>query len=255
MNNNEQECIDMKALPFAALMCLALVTGCAVDKYQAAAPSFAGSSAAPAKVGQVVLLEPIFPDKPFSEIVCDNTIGVSWSPEESRHIGFTQRYANSLGKNAAQISMLAALPANQRIGMSASGTLQPINIDSRILVPFGRYITDNLRQAVGPEGEVCENAECVRQAMQKRPGRQLVAVQFTTFRVAEEGRNMLMLEVGGIARVRRGDGTETPVPVHNLVHRSIASEGMWHSDFLRAMNNIANESTSAVVEQIRAAGR
>lgn len=245
----------MKPLPFAALLCLTLVTGCAVDKYQAAMPNFASASAPHASLGQVVLLQPIFPDKPFSEIVCDNTIGVSWNPEESRQIGFTQRYANSLAKNAPQLSMLATLPANLRTGMSASGTLQPINIDSRIMVPFGRYITDNLRQAVGPEGEVCENAECVRQAMEKRPGRQLVSVQFTKFRVAEQERNMLLLEVEGSATVRRAHGEETTVPIHSLVQRSITSEGMWHSDFLRAMNKIANESTSAIAEQIRSAGR
>jgi hypothetical protein len=40
-----------------------------------------------------------------------------------------------------------------------------------------------------------------------------------------------------------------------VINRSITSEGLWHSDFLRAMNNIANESSSMVAEQIQAAGR
>jgi hypothetical protein len=39
-----------------------------------------------------------------------------------------------------------------------------------------------------------------------------------------------------------------------MVNRSITSEGMWHSDFLKAMNAIANESSSAVAAQISAAG-
>jgi hypothetical protein len=66
---------------------------------------------------------------------------------------------------------------------------------------------------------------------------------------------MLLLEIEGTATVKPGDGRERLVPIRNLVNRSIASEGMWHSDFLRAMDKIANESTSAVVEQIRDAGR
>lgn len=245
----------MMARPMTALICLALIAGCAVDKYQTATPTFTKAPAARESGGPVVLLQPIFPGKAFSETVCDNAIGVSWSPAESLHIGFTQHYASSLAKNAPQLSMLAALPANQRIGMSASGSVQPINIDSRILVPFGRYIAENLKQAIGPDGEVCEDAECVGQAMQRRPGRKLVSVQFTTFRVAEGQRNMLLLEIEGTATVKPGDGTERLVPIRNLVNRSIASEGMWHSDFLRAMDKIANESTSAVVEQIRDAGR
>lgn len=65
---------------------------------------------------------------------------------------------------------------------------------------------------------------------------------------------MLMLEVEGTATVRRADATTISVPIHNMVNRSITSEGMWHSDFLKAMNNIANESTSAVAAQIYAAG-
>jgi hypothetical protein len=234
---------------------MALVAGCAVDKYQAAAPSFAGPPVSRDAAEVVVLLQPIFPGKPFSEVVCDNAIGVSWSPEESRHIGFTQHYANSLAKNASQLSMRAALPANQRIGMSASGSLQPFNVDSRILVPFGRYIADNLKLAIGPNGQVCEDDECFRRAMQQRPAARFVSVQFTKFRVAEEQRNMLLLEVEGTATVSSTDAAKTTVPIHTVVNRSIASEGMWHSDFLRAMNKIANESTSTVVEQIRTAGR
>jgi hypothetical protein len=253
--NERQECLNMKALPLVASICLTLVAGCAVDKYQTVTPSFLGAPAAHDTAEAVVLLQPVFPGKPISEIVCDNVIGVSWSPEESRHIGFTQHYASSITKNSPQLIMLAALPANQRIGMSASGNLQPLNIDSRILVPFGRYIVDNLKQAAGPNGEVCEDMECVRQAMQRRPGRPFVSVHFAKFRVAEGQRNMLLLEIEGTATIRRANEVEMTVPIHKLVDRSIASEGMWHSDFLRTMNKIANESTSAVAEQIRAASR
>jgi hypothetical protein len=245
----------MNYLRILALACITLIAGCAVNKYQSAAPDFNGGSGANIADEVVVLLQPIFAGKPFSEIVCDNTVGVTWSPEESRSIGFTQRYANSLAKNASQFATLAALPANQRVGMSASGSLQPINVDSRILVPVGRYITENLKSAIGSKGQVCEDQECFRRAMQERPLARFVSVEFTKFRVAEDQRNMLMLEVDGTATVSGTNGGKPTVPIHNIINRSITSEGMWHSDFLRVMNKIANESSSMVVEQIRAAGR
>lgn len=237
-----------------ALVCMTLVTGCALDRYQAAAPGFTGAAGSREGAGLVVVLQSVFPGKPFSEIVCDNSLGVSWSPEESGRIGFTQRYASTLTKNASQLAMLAALPAEQRVGMAASGTLQPFNVDSRILVPFGRFISDNLKQALGAEGQVCETDECVRRAMQERPGARIVSVQFTKFRVAEEQRNMLMLDVEGTATVSRDGLVKAAVPIRHAVNRSITSEGLWHSDFLNAMNKIANENTSAIAEQIRAAG-
>lgn len=245
----------MKSLRILAVACVILLAGCAVDKYQAAAPSFQGTPGSHHADEVVVLLQPVFAGKPFSESVCDNTIGVTWSPEESRNIGFTQRYANSLAKNASQLSMLAALPANQRIGMSASGSLQPFNVDSRIHVPVGRYIAENLKLAIGANGQVCEDQECFRRAMQERPAARFVSVEFTKFRVAEEQRNMLMLEAEGTATVSGTNTAKTTVPIHNIVNRSITTEGLWHSGILRAMNKIANESSSIVAEQIRAAGR
>jgi hypothetical protein len=245
----------MKSLRVLTFACVTLVAGCAVDKYQAAAPNFKGTPGSNNADEVIVLLQPVFAGKPVSEIVCDNTVGVTWSPAESHNIGFTQRYANSLAKNAPQLTMLAALPVNQRIGMSASGSLQPLNVDSRILVPVGRYIAENLKFAIGTNGQVCEDQECFRRAMRERPGARFVSVEFTKFRVAEEQRNMLMLEVEGTASVSGTNIAKTSVPIRNVVNRSITSEGLWHSDFLRAMNNIANESSSMVAEQIRAAGR
>lgn len=244
----------MKYLPITVLTCVLLTTGCAVDKYQTAVPHFTGAISSHVDAEVIVLLEPVFQGKSFSEIVCDNTVGVLWSPDESQRIGFTQHYASTLIKNGPQFAMLAALPLNQRIGMSASGNIEQINIDSRILVPFGHFIKDNLVQAIGTNGQVCEDSECVRRAMQERPKARFVSVRFIKFRVAEQQRNMLMLEVEGTATVKRTDSTTINVPIYNMINRSITSEGMWHSDFLKAMNNIANESSSAVTAQIYAAG-
>lgn len=240
----------MKFFPIAALICTLCVTGCALEKYQSVNPHFTKAARTAEDADVIVLLESVFPGKPFSEIVSDNAVGVSWSPEESRHIGFTQHYASTLAKNAPQIAMLASLPTNQRIGMSASGDTKPLNIDSRILVPFGRFIHDNLVEAVGINGKVCEDSECLHKAMAERPKARLISVQFTKLQVAEQARNMLMLEVEGVATVTHAGVASGNIAIYSKVNRSITSEGMWHSDFLRAMNNIANESSSAIAAQI-----
>jgi hypothetical protein len=245
----------VREFSLAVIACVSLLTGCAVDKYQAPAPHFTAAPGASCGTELVVLLKPVFREKSFSETVTDNAVGVFWSPEESQHIGFTQHYASTVMKNGSQLAMLAALPVNQRIGMSASGDMQTLNIDSRILVPFGRFISNNLKQAIGANGQACEDDECVRQAMQARPKARLVSVEFTKLRVAEQQRNMLLIEVEGFATASRPDATTITAPIRNVVNRSITSEGMWHSDALKAMNKIANESSSAVVEQICAAGR
>lgn len=227
---------------------------CTVEKYQVATPSFDGTAGTNNADEVVVLLQPVFVGKPFSEIVCDNTLGFTLSPAESRTIGFAQRYDNSLAKNASQLTMLAALRANLRIGMSASGTLQTLNVDSRILVPVGRYITENLKLAIGAKGQVCEDQECFRLTMEKWPGARFISVEFKKFRVSEEQRNMLMIDADGAATVSGTCIVKTTVPIRSVVNRSITSEGLWHSDFLRAMNNIGNESSSLVAEKILAAG-
>jgi hypothetical protein len=79
----------MSFLRITVFACMTLLAGCAVDKYQEAAPSFSGTPVPRGDTEVVVLFQPIFAGKPFSETVCDNTVGVSWSPEESRHIGLT----------------------------------------------------------------------------------------------------------------------------------------------------------------------
>jgi hypothetical protein len=248
----------MKISSICVLAFILALTGCAVGKYTAAEPSYTGTSVPRGEATVVVFLEPVFPGKPFSETVCDNTVGVMWSPEESQQIGFTQRYANTLAKNGPQLAMLATLPANLRIGMSASGGLQPFNVDSRIMVPYGRFITSNLEHLmkdVGAKGTVCQDRSCVDRAMQGEPGSQLVTVRFTKLSVAEKQRNILALEVEAKAAVTRPDGTTRDIPINSVMNRSIASEGLWHSDFLKAMNKIANENSSDVAAQIYAAAR
>jgi hypothetical protein len=243
-----------KAMAVAAVA-MVLLAGCAVEKYKPVQPAFAGNPSGPGSAPLVVLLTPVFPDKPFAETVCDNTIGAFWSPGESHNIGFTQRYGRTLAHAGPQLAMLASLPATTRVGMTASGEAGEMNIDSRLMVPFGRLITDNLTQALGADGQVCADDQCVQQALRARPGAQLVTVTFTKFRVAEDQRNMLTLEVEGAAVARRGGAAPAMFAIHNKVQKSITSEGHFHSDFLVAMNKIANGSTSAVVEQILAAGR
>lgn len=245
----------MKNRLLTTMTCLVLLSGCALERYQPAAPHFSGNAAVQKETSMVVYLAPIFPDKPFSEMVCDNETGVMWSPAEAQHIGFTQQYGKTLAKNGPQMALLARLPPAQQAGMQASGQYGAMNIDSRILVPYGRFISDNLKEALGANGQICESEACVRQAMQLHPAARLVTVTFTKFRVAEAQRNMLLLEVEGSASAARGNDAPNVVRLHSEVNEDITSEGHFHSDFLIAMNKIANHGTSAIVEQIIAAGR
>lgn len=245
----------MKYFLITTLACAGLLSGCALDRYQPAAPHYSGTRAAQQAAPLVVYLVPVFPDKPFSEIVCDNETGVMWSPGEAQQIGFTQQYGKTLVKNGPQLASLGRLPPAQQAGMQASGQFGAMNIESRIMVPYGRFISDNLKEAIGATGQVCENEQCVQQAMQLRPAAHLVTVTFTTFRVAEAQRNMLLLRVEGSASATRGNAPPTVVALHHESNEDITSEGHFHSDFLVAMNKMANRSTSAIVEQIIVAGR
>src|SRR5258708_2928138 len=101
-----------------------------------------------------------------------------------------------------------------------------------------------------PGGAVCLDQQCAQSKMQFKENSRLVTVQFTKLRVAEDKANTLTLVVEGAATVVIG-GQPIRVPIsHSIVDRSITSEGLFHSDFLRAMNKMANEMASSVAQQI-----
>lgn len=230
------------------------VTGCgSLPRYQEAQTKYSLSPPERTNLAIVIFLEPVFPGKPFDEVVCDNTIGAMWSPEESRKIGFTQNYSDTASKHAPLLALLATLPASLAVGLAASGQAGDFNISSRIMVPYGRFITSNLTELLAmasPDATVCLDQQCVRSKMQSGENSRLVAVQFTKLRVAENEANTLTLIVEGAATVViSGQPIFAPIS-HSIVNRSITSEGFFHSDFLRAMNKTANEMASSVAVQI-----
>jgi hypothetical protein len=237
----------------------AMLSACGtVPIYVDAAPRYSLPVDAPRDDAAVIVhLESVFTAKRFDELVCDNVTGVIWSPEESTKIGFTQNPAEIMAKTAPLMVMEASLPHNLGIGRVASGqsslAYDRVKIDSRIMIPFGAYISRNLEQllsATSPSSKVCFDTECVRSAG-ATGGARLVTVQFTKFKVAEDNPNKLTLEVEGVVAIEGASRQSRVFPVkYEIIDRSISSEGYRHADFLRVMNKLANESASAIAKQI-----
>lgn len=243
------------ACPLLALSIAAAVAGCAAPVYQPVQPKLSSAVPARSDASPVILLQPVVAGKPFDEIVSDNVRGAMWNPDESGQIGFTQNYADTLAKQGPQIALMASAPANVGIGMAASGQ-SGFNVSSRIMVPYGRYITANLRELMAqsaPNATLCLDQQCVQSKPQAGHATPLVTVRFTQLSVAENKTNTLTLVVEGTATVDQ-DGRTRTIPIrHSIVERSITSEGMWHSAYLRVMNAAANEITSSVAQQVLAA--
>jgi hypothetical protein len=236
-----------------ATFALAL-TGCgSLPRYQEVQPKYSLSLPDRSNLATVIFLEPVFPGKPFDEVVADNAIGAIWSPEESKKIGFTQNYSDTTAKHAPQLALLAALPANLAVGLAASGQAGGFNISSRIMIPYGRLITSNLTEllsAASPDAVVCLDEKCVQSNMQSKERARFITVHFTKLRVAEGKTNTLTLVVEGDASITiNGQASQIPI-AQSIVDRSITSEGLFHSDFLRVMNKMANEIASSVAQQI-----
>lgn len=229
----------VKKLLTALVLC-ALSSGCVSTNYQNVQPDFLGSAMVLGDAPLVVVLEPMVPGKPFSQTISDNAAGVTWSAEESQHIGFTQDYATLLVKNPPQPGV--SLPHSPGL----------INVESRLMVPFGRLISENLKQALGQAGQVCEDPQCVRLAKEKWPDVRVVDVTFTALRVAEEDRNKLMLEVAGEAQATGGHAAPRSVALHHRINESVTRGGM--SNMVPTMNAIANANATAIVNQVLAAG-
>lgn len=231
-----------------------LSTGCgSLARYQDIQTKYTLTSPSEIQIATILYLEPIFPEKLFSEMICDNVIGTIWSQEESKKIGFTQNYSETTSKYASQIALLALLPTNLGTGLAASGQGGNFNISSRIMVPYGRFITSNLTELLAvssPDSIVCLDQHCVQVNRERNEKTRLVNIRFSKLRVAEDKKNTLTLVVEGTATTFV-NGLSVPSPFsHSIVERSITSEGFFHSDVLRAMNKMANEISSTIAQQI-----
>ena len=239
-----------------------LISGCTtLPRYKAAEPHYAIPGAlGSANLSVVIHLESVFVGKRFDEVVCDNVFGAIWNPEEATKIGFTQDYAEILPKILPLMAFEASLPYNIGIGRVASGesslAFDRMKINSRIMVPFGTYISRNLEQlafAGTRKSVVCFDKKCVQENKRAVSADRIVTVQFTKFKVAEDKPNRLTLVAQATVTVEDSSGNRRISEVqHEIVERSITSEGYFHGDFLRVMDKMANELASAIADQILA---
>jgi hypothetical protein len=227
-----------------------------LPRYKEAEPHYAGS-AKKLSAPIVILLEPVIVGKRFDEVVCDNVLGAFWHPEEAKQIGFTQNYAEILPKILPLVALEASLGKNIGGGRVASGQssldFDRIKINSRIMVPFGTYISRNVEQllsAASGDAKVCFDAACVEEQRRQFPAWQTATVRFTKFRVAEDNPNKLTLVAEGIVFIEeQGHRREIPIK-YEIIDRSISSEGYTHASFLRVMDRTANEMSSGIAEQV-----
>jgi len=245
---------------YLLLVSLMLLAGCVnLPRYTAAEPRLVGELPSTSSLTMAVLFEPVFEGKPVSETVVDNALGAYWSPAEAGQIGFTQKYGETLADRGPQLAMLAAMPASTRAGFAASGQSGGFNISSRIMVPAGLFITRNTASLLGSatrKSVVCEDSACIDKARDALTYDRLAIVRIQKLRVAEERANHLTLEVVARVEVSDAEGPRTARIVRaNISDRSIASEGLFHSDFLKAMNKMASELGSDFAAQVLAAAR
>ncbi|MBK9021556.1 MAG: hypothetical protein IPL72_16850 [Sulfuritalea sp.] len=249
---------EMRLILFIAITSL-FASGCmTLPRYKDAEPRYVG--AAPTKslnAPLVILLEPVIVGKRFDEVVCDNVVGAFWNPEEAKQIGFTQNYGEILPKILPLVALEASLGRNIGVGRVASGQssldFDRIKIDSRIMVPFGTYISRNVEQALSVtsgDAKVCFDAACLEEQRRRFPAYKLATVRFTKLRVAEDNPNKLTLIAEGLVLIDE-QGRRRDIPVkYEIIDRSISSEGYTHASFLRVMDKTANELSSAIAEQL-----
>lgn len=245
---------------FFLIFFLAIITtGCMTrSSYKEAEPRYQGSAQGTKLTSSVVIFfEPVIVGKRFDEVVCDNVFGAFWSPSESTQIGFTQNNAEIAAKVLPLLAFEASLGRNIGGGRVASGQssidLDKIKIDSRIMVPFGSYISRSVEQLMmktSGEPSICFDAACVDQQRRQSSSTKIATVRFTKFRVAEDNPNKLTLIAEGVVSIdNQGLPQNTPIK-YEIIDRSISSEGYTHASFLRVMDKAANELASGIADQL-----
>jgi hypothetical protein len=241
------------------ILCATLiVAGCTnLPRYTTAEPRLSIELPAGSCTSIAVFVEPVFPGKPVVDTVVDNVVGAIWSPGEATQIGFTQKYGETLAIQAPQVAMLAGLPSSVRAGFVASGQGGGFNISSRIMIPIGLYIeqnTEKLLQRVSSESIVCRESACMEQARSSGAYARFAVVRLQKMLVAESSANRLTLELEAQVDATDSRGRTSTRHVQASVRdRSITSEGLFHSDFLKVMNKTANEVSSEFALQVLAA--
>lgn len=229
-------------------MCVTFgLTACAAPKYADVVlpPPARPAGAATLSPRAIVFFEPAVPGRPLLETVWDNVDGPQWNPAESTKIGFTQHYS---------LPAAAFVPQPVRVGLFASG--QASFVSSRIMMPLGRLIATACEQQLKAhfaQVTVCFDASCVAQA-QATPAT-LLGVAITQAAVAETRTNRVSLAAKGTVSVQApgAAGSSTTALAVRIDERSITDNGLFHSDFIKTMNVIANEFANRVGGDIVAA--
>jgi len=254
----------MNNITILLVLLSSLIAGCGISPvYVTAEPRYITSPQTPRLSSSLIVhFKPVVPGKRFDQTVCDNIQGAIWDPEESKKIGFTQDrgkiYSNVIPQLLPSMAIEASLPNQIGIGRVASGqsslNWEGIKVESRIMVPFGTYISRNLEQLLettGSKSNVCFDEDCVRQARQSSSKALLLNVNFKKLFVAEIKSNTLTLAMDGVVEVSDANTVLRQFPIgHEILNRSVTSEGHYEGGFLKVMNKVSNEFSSVIADQI-----
>lgn len=238
-----------------ALLLVLSLGGCVSEKYQdvqlpSLQPGTGGAvqGGVRSKENAILFFEPVVGDKRFDETVWDNVSGPLWSPDESKKIGFTQHYKVPVGGGVGG-------PASAGYVAAKGGKAF---VDSRIMLPMGRLIADAVEIRAKENFDkviVCFNRGCVEEAarVERIP---VISVSIEMLTIAETKLNHLTLVAKGTEKIRAGSGKEIALPLElGIQNRSLEGEGRTHKAFIKVMNNIGNEFSYKLADQIVAQSR
>jgi hypothetical protein len=241
--------VNYKSLTALSLLVttLLLASGCGVtlSPVKRAPLQIAALHPALAPDSQPMLLqfESTLPETPLAETVWDNVGGAFVDATESKQIGFTQDYSESI-----PAEMVGGVPAAVAVETQPSYT--------RIVIPFGRIFEGVFQsgfQNVFTNSIVCADTSCVSNQQTMLP-RYILKLKITSFKVWEQPLNHLNLQATVECKLDWMDKTNEPEFVYEaqakVTQQSIGSILSTSRGFIKSMNKISNEFATTLSKDI-----
>ncbi len=168
--------------------------------------------------------------KPLAETVWDNN-GPFWDQKESKQIGFTQNY---------QI-------------MTVPGAATAVNTGTRIVIPFGRYVTEMTKSAVKKtfsESSFCYDTSCMDAALSLQSFDYVLSIGIENFRVWETYMNKINYSSDLKYSRRSSKETNTGNVKKTITDKSIGSPLSTSYSFISTMKEITNDYTQDIVTEL-----
>ena len=171
------------------------------------------------------------PKKPLSETVWDNN-GAFWDRNESHQIGFTQNYK------------LVPLP----------GSASVANKGTRIVIPFGRYLTEMTKSAFEKTykgSQFCFGNDCVEEMLSKQSYDHILTVSVKKFVVWETPMNKINYSVELFYEIeKQGNKINSGTISKQIIDEPLGSPLSSSYTFIAKMKEITNDYTEQLVGEL-----